>query len=61
MDPRHRQLLGSRDHLQLRQQVKVYLPFLVITILNIYLQVLAQFLYTRKNVEFLLKMPIVNH
>ena len=28
MDLRHRQLLGSKDHLQLRQQVKAYLPFL---------------------------------
>ena len=32
IDPRHRQLPGSKDHLQLRQQVKAYLPFfLVIT------------------------------
>ena len=28
MDPRHRKLLGPKDHLQLRQQVKAYLPFL---------------------------------
>ena len=27
MDPRHRQVLGPKDHLQLRQQVKAYLPF----------------------------------
>ena len=27
MDPKHRQLLGEKDHLQLRQQVKAYLPF----------------------------------
>ena len=27
MDPRHRQLLGSKDHVQLWQQVKAYLPF----------------------------------
>ena len=27
MDPRHRQLLGEKDYLQLRQQVKAYLPF----------------------------------
>ena len=27
MDPQHRQLLGEKDHLQLRQQVKAYLPF----------------------------------
>ena len=27
MDPQHRQLLGSQDHLQLRQQVKANLPF----------------------------------
>ena len=43
MDPRHRQLPGSKDHLQLRQQVKAYPPFfLVITIFNIYLQVFLQ-------------------
>ena len=54
MDPRHRQLLGLEDHLQLRQQVKAYLPFffLVITILNIYLQVFVQFLYIRKTLTF---------
>ena len=71
MDPRHRQLLGPKDHLQLlgpkdhlqlRQQVKAYLPFfLVITIFDIYLQVFVQFSYIRKNVEFLLKMLIVNY
>ena len=27
MDLRHRQLLGSKDHLQLRLQVKAYPPF----------------------------------
>ena len=27
MDPRHRQVLGSKDHLQLWQQVKAYPPF----------------------------------
>ena len=27
MDPRYRQLLGSKDHLKLRQKVKAYLPF----------------------------------
>ena len=44
MDPRYRQVLGPKDHLQLRQQVKVYPPFfLVITIFNIYLQVFVQF------------------
>ena len=59
MDPRHRQLLGPKDHLQLRQQVKAYLPFfLVITFFDIYLQVFVQFSYIRKNVEFLLKMLI---
>ena len=26
MDPRYRQVLGPKDHLQLRQQVKVYPP-----------------------------------
>ena len=26
MDPKHRQLLGSKDYLQLRQQVKAYPP-----------------------------------
>ena len=30
MDPRHRKLLGPKDHLQLRQQVKAYLPFFFI-------------------------------
>ena len=35
MDPKYRQLLGSKDHLQLRQPVKAYLPiFLVITIFH---------------------------
>ena len=35
MDPRYRQLLGSKDHLKLRQKVKAYLPFfLVITIFH---------------------------
>ena len=51
MDPRHRQLLGEKDYLQLRQQVKAYLPFfLVITISHAcehyhyyYLQVFVQF------------------
>ena len=62
MDSRHRQLLGSKDHLQLRQQVKAYLPvfFPVITIFNTYLQVPTIFI-RYKNVEFLLKMLIVNH
>ena len=50
MDPRHRQVLGSKDHLQLWQQVKAYPPFFfsVITIFNIYLQVSEQFLYVWK-------------
>ena len=51
MDPKYRQLLGSKDHLQMRQQVKTYLPiFLVITIFHAcehyhyyYLQVFLQF------------------
>ena len=35
MDPRHRKLLGPKNHLQLRQQVKAYLPFfLVITVFH---------------------------
>ena len=38
MDPKHRQLLGSKDYLQLRQQVKAYLPFFsVITIFHAYI------------------------
>ena len=63
MNFRHRQLLGSKDHLQLRQQVKAYLPFFfpVITIFNIYLQVFVQFLYVIKTLNFLLKMLIMNH
>ena len=42
MDPRHRQLLGPKDHLQLRQQVKAYplffwlLPFLISTYKYLY-------------------------
>ena len=54
MDFRHRQLLGSKDHLQLRQQVKAYPPFFfpVITIFNIYLQVFVQFLYVIKTLNF---------
>ena len=62
MDFRHRQLLGSMDHLQLRRQVKAYLPFFisVITIFNTYLQVPTIFI-RYKNVEFLLKMLIMNH
>ena len=60
MDPKYRQLLGSKDHLQLRQQVKAYLPiFLVITIFHAgehyhyyYLQVFLQFLYVRKTLNF---------
>ena len=54
MDHRHRQLLGSKDHLQLRQQVKAYLPFffLVINIFIIYLQVFVKFLYIRKTLTF---------
>ena len=61
MDPKHRQLLGEKDHLQLRQQVKAYLPFFswVITIFRAcehyhyyYLQVFVQFLYIRKTLTF---------
>ena len=60
MDHRHRQLLGQKDHLQLRQQVKAYTPFfLVITIFHAcehyhyyYLQVFLQFLYIRKTLNF---------
>ena len=53
MDPRHRQLLGPKDHLQLRQQVKAYLPFFfVITIFDIYLQVFVQFSYIRKMLNY---------
>ena len=64
MDPQHRQLLGEKDHLQLRQQVKAYLPFFfggggVITIFRAcehyhyyYLQVFLQFLYVRKTLNF---------
>ena len=49
MDLRHRHLLGSKDHLQ----VKAYPPFfLVITIFDIYLQVFLQFLYIRKTLSF---------
>ena len=67
MDPRYRQLLRSKDYIQLRQQVKAYPPFFsVITIFHAcehyhyyYLQVFVQFLYVKKNAEFLLKMPIV--
>ena len=42
MDPRYRQVLGPKDHLQLRQQVKVYpplfrlLPFLISTYKYLY-------------------------
>ena len=53
MDLRHRHLLGSKHHLQLRLQVKAYLPFsLVITTFDIYLQVFLQFLYIRKTLSF---------
>ena len=54
MDPRHRQLLGSQDHLQLRQQVKAYLPFFFpdITIFNTSLKIFVQFLYVRKTLNF---------
>ena len=62
MDPKHRQLLGEKDHLQLRQQVKAYLPFFwggVITIFRAcehyhyyYVQVFLQFLYVRKTLNF---------
>ena len=56
MDPRHRQLLRSKDYIQLRQQVKAYPPFFsVITIFHAcehyhyyYLQVFVQFLYVKK-------------
>ena len=49
MDLRHQKLHGPKDHLQLRQQVKAYLPFiLVITIFDIYLQVFVQFLIYQK-------------
>ena len=59
MDYRHRQLPGSKDHLQLRQQVKAYTPFfLVITFFHAcehyhyyYLQVFLQFLYVRKTLN----------
>ena len=34
MDPRHRQLLGEKDYLQLLQQVKAYLPFFLVEIEN---------------------------
>ena len=60
MDHRYRQLLGQKDHLQLRQQVKAYPPFfLVITIFHAcehyhyyYLQVFLQFLHVRKTLNF---------
>ena len=55
MDPRYRQLLRSKDYIQLRQQVKAYPPFFsVITIFHAcehyhyYLQVFVQFLYVKK-------------
>ena len=56
MDPRHRQLLRSKDYIQLRQKVKAYPPFFsVITIFHAcehyhyyYLQVFVQFLYVKK-------------
>ena len=33
MDLRHRQLLGSKNYLQLRLQVKAYLPFFLVIII----------------------------
>ena len=62
MDPRHPQLPRSKDHLQLRQQVKPYppffwlLPFLISTHKYLY-----NFHIYQKSVDFLLKMLIVNY
>ena len=62
MDPKHRRLLGEKDHLQLRQQVKAYLPFFFFRVITIfracehyhydYLQVFLQFQYVRKTLNF---------
>ena len=62
MDPRHRQLPGSKDHLQLRQQVKAYLPFfwLLPFLISTHKYFYNVNIY-QKSVDFLLKMLIVNY
>ena len=43
MDPRHRQILGSKDHLRRRQQVKAYPPFFLA--INIFHAKIYSFIY----------------
>ena len=48
MDPKHRQLLGEKDHLQLRQQVKAYLPFFLGGLLPFFVRVSIIIIITYK-------------
>ena len=48
MDPKHRQLLGEKDHLQLRQQVKAYLPFFLGGLLPFFVHVSIIIIITYK-------------
>ena len=48
MDPRHRQLLGEKDHLQLRQQVKAYPFFFFFWLLPFFMHVSIIIIITYK-------------
>ena len=48
MDPKHRRLLGEKDHLQLRQQVKAYLPFFFFGLLPFFMHVSIIIMITYK-------------